>query len=369
MRAILCLQPGPPGSGGRARGAFPVAGPRPPRCAGASLEWAPDGLLYGDLSACDTWSAASRTAQHWFADLHAHDAGGPPPGRAGLAAGRFSARRAAVMAAPGTLRAIPPGTEAATLAPLPLALLPGLAPAIRRDLETLLICTLGDLAAVPPRLLQALFGPPILPLQALAAGRDPLAGAPDRSGSAPAGSRRSLPAGRLDSAVVETVLAQLAADVAATLTVAGQATNRLALTVGFSAGPPTRKVADLAAPLAEGGALLGAAQPLLLSALRGRRQRPAWLQLEALRRCQVAAQPRLPLPAPDARTAQLRMVIAEIQARFGPHAIHLGSGQLQRSPPRLAVQHDLAGAPKRPVLSLPAGPGLLAHDIHPFTHR
>jgi DNA polymerase-4 len=303
-----------------------------------------------------------------LADLHAHQAEGPPPIQVGLAAGRFSARCAAVMAAPGTLRAIPPGAEAATLAPLPLALLPGLAPAIRRDLETLLICTLGDLAAVPPPLLQALFGPPIRPLQALAAGRDPLAGAPDRPGSAPAGSRRSLPAGRLDSRAVETVLAQLAADVAATLAAEGQATNLLALTVGFSAGPPTRKVADLAAPLAEGGPLLGAAQPLLASALRGRRQRPAWLQLEALRRCQVAAQPRLPLPAPDARSAQLRMAIAEIQARFGPHVIPVGVDPRRRPPDRAGLS-DRASGPEHPVLNLPPGRPLLAHDVHPSTHR
>jgi len=95
----------------------------------------------------------------------------------GVAAGRFAAQQAARQAAGGIL-AVPPGQEAAFLAPLPITILPGLPGEARRRLELLDIHTLGHLAALKKAALMRqfgadAFGPQMAWLYDLAQGHDP----------------------------------------------------------------------------------------------------------------------------------------------------------------------------------------------------
>ncbi|HZQ37496.1 MAG TPA: DNA polymerase Y family protein, partial [Dehalococcoidia bacterium] len=78
--------------------------------------------------------------------------------RSGSGAGRFTARVAAMLAEDDAVRTIAPGDEGATLAPLPIALLPCSAE-IERRLQLYGLRTLGDIATLPAGPLQAQFGP------------------------------------------------------------------------------------------------------------------------------------------------------------------------------------------------------------------
>lgn len=83
--------------------------------------------------------------------------GGDPPA-AGIAGSRFVARMAARESAPGRLRRVRPGEEAAFLAPLPLEVLP-IDPAITARLAGFGLDCLGAVAALSPAELQRQFGP------------------------------------------------------------------------------------------------------------------------------------------------------------------------------------------------------------------
>jgi len=76
----------------------------------------------------------------------------------GLATGRTTAKIAAKSAKPDGFRAIPPGREAAFLAPLPIAAMPGIGPATERALHGIAVRTLGELARTPEMQLRALLG-------------------------------------------------------------------------------------------------------------------------------------------------------------------------------------------------------------------
>jgi len=67
----------------------------------------------------------------------------------GVATSKLVAKVASDLEKPRGMVVVPPGTEAAFLAPLPLRRLPGLGPAAERALSGLGITTLGELAALP----------------------------------------------------------------------------------------------------------------------------------------------------------------------------------------------------------------------------
>lgn len=83
--------------------------------------------------------------------------GGDPPA-AGVAGSRFVARMAAHESAPGRLRRVRAGEEAAFLAPLPLEVLP-VDPAVTARLAGFGLDCLGAVAALSPAELQRQFGP------------------------------------------------------------------------------------------------------------------------------------------------------------------------------------------------------------------
>ncbi|OGO49399.1 MAG: hypothetical protein A2148_06850 [Chloroflexi bacterium RBG_16_68_14] len=76
----------------------------------------------------------------------------------GIAGGKSVAKVASDAAKPDGLLAVPAGSEAAFLAPRPVRHLPGVGPKAEAALARLGVRTLGQLAALPPSRLRALFG-------------------------------------------------------------------------------------------------------------------------------------------------------------------------------------------------------------------
>ena len=91
----------------------------------------------------------------------------------GVASSKLVAKVASELRKPRGLVVVPPGQEAAFLAPLPLGRLPGCGPANVLRLERIGVRTIGDLADLPEPLLGELFGKYGRALAAHARGIDP----------------------------------------------------------------------------------------------------------------------------------------------------------------------------------------------------
>jgi len=326
----------------------------------------PSGVLYSDLSSSVTWADARTAASTLLAGVE--DAACV---RAGLAPGRFPARCAAMLTAPGRLHVLPDGAVAGALAPLPLRMLPGLSAAQLRTLADLRVFTLGELVAVPTPILSAVCGPKMGALQALARGEDPGICSPVRATYTV---EASVPAHAGGEALL-LLLDSLAANLAALLAEEGKAAREITLTIGFAhevvagrhGGSSLSRKITLSPPATHAAELRSSAHPLFGRILRARRLRPRWLELAASGCCQAAYQALLPDPsfhegpAPGrsadvpagtanaicsetaARTwtlpsgalkphgsaslaPQLEAAVVEIRRRFGPNAIGYGAG-------------------------------------------
>lgn len=91
---------------------------------------------------------------------------------AGLAANKFVAKVASDLRKPDGLVVVPPGSEAAFLAPLPIERLWGVGKATAGQLATLGVATIGQLQVLAPAVLAARLGPHGPDLLTLAFGRD-----------------------------------------------------------------------------------------------------------------------------------------------------------------------------------------------------
>jgi DNA polymerase-4 len=90
----------------------------------------------------------------------------------GVAGNRLVAKIATEVGKPNGLVVVPPGEEAAFLAPLPAGMLWGVGPKTRLRLEPLGVRTIGDLAAMPPASLVQAIGDHGLELASRARGED-----------------------------------------------------------------------------------------------------------------------------------------------------------------------------------------------------
>ena len=80
------------------------------------------------------------------------------PASAGIATSKSMAKVASGLAKPKGVLLVPAGTEAATLAPLPVRKLPGIGPVSEARLNAAGIATLAELVAAPEALLRPIFG-------------------------------------------------------------------------------------------------------------------------------------------------------------------------------------------------------------------
>jgi DNA polymerase-4 len=99
---------------------------------------------------------------------------------AGVASGKLVAKIASDSCKPDGLRGVPPGEEAAFLAPLPVGRLWGIGPKTQRKLEGYGVTTIGQLAALDDATMRALFGSWSAQVRNLARGIDDRSVEPER---------------------------------------------------------------------------------------------------------------------------------------------------------------------------------------------
>ncbi len=266
----------------------------------------------------------------------------------------LAARAAAVFGRPCIL--LPPGTEAAALAPWPLALLAQTGDAATAEALAVLagwgIRCWGELAALPAAELHARLGPAGLRLRALARGEggpEALASRPPAVGRAVL--RRELEPPLADGEALERLLARLLAQLARWLDRRDRLTDRLDLRLGCEHAPARRYRARFSPPLRQARAMAAQLQLALRrqpppAAVTGLRLRARLTPPRPIQPSLFAAQEST-APAPEATAKFLSRLAARLDRRQDPA---LGT-------PRLVDSHQ-PGAFQLAPFQYPETPGL-----------
>jgi DNA polymerase-4 len=271
--------------------------------------WAPHAALaldLGKLSVQQVMRAATDFNQRIRTELRLSPA-------IGVASNPLVARHAARRAGADVAVIVLPGQEAAFLAPQAIKTL-GLDDVLLERLKGLGLRTVGDLARVPLDALQAQFGGVGLRLSQLARGVD-TAPIPATSDAPTIISRmRHFTGPLLDRTVLERVIADLAARVAALLLTDGRAANKLTLTLALDDGEPVILEHHLAEATSDGALLNAALLALSRSAVVESGVTSITVTASGLVPIVVA---QLELFAPATGQAQrLRAVLDRLESRF-----------------------------------------------------
>lgn len=179
----------------------------------------------------------------------------------GVASNKLVAKIATEVGKPRGLVVVPPGREAAFLAPLPIEMLWGIGPRTRERLQPLALRTIGDLARLSDSQLTEEFGPHGIDLAARARGEDdrPVEeGREARSMSSETTFARDV----ADGAILNAKLRELSDDVGARLREAGMAGTTVRLKLRWPDFTTLTRQVSLQQPTDQDGEIYAAARGL-----------------------------------------------------------------------------------------------------------
>ena len=246
-----------------------------------------------------------------------------------IAGGRTTAKVGSDKVKPDGLLEIPPGGDAAFLAPLPIRDLPSVGPQFADQLKRAGVETIGDAAALSKQWLAEQFGRRGIVLADRARGMDP---APVRAGSAPAkqvSRETTFDADITAKSHLREVVGQLAAAVAADLRGGGRRARTITLKVRWSDFSTITRSETLAQPVFDTESVGSAADRLLRRVVAGAPGRAVRLlgisagNLEApLRQLEMATNSES--DATRRRAERRDAALDAIRRRFGPRALRRG---------------------------------------------
>ena len=239
----------------------------------------------------------------------------------GLAGNKFLAKVASDLGKPDGFVEVPAGEEAAFLAPLPIRRLWGVGAATERELASLGVATIGQLARMPGAALEARFGRSGRHLRELALGRDDRPVVPDGAPKS-VGAEETFERDHRDLDRLRRVLREQAERVARELRERGFAAARVVLKVRF-ADFKTLTRSETGDPTQDGLELYRRAVDLLGRVELGHPVRLIGLSASALGP-PGAGQLSLLDPA-AARREQLGRAVDRLAARFGVDSIRPAS--------------------------------------------
>jgi DNA polymerase-4 len=234
----------------------------------------------------------------------------------GVATNKLCAKVASDLRKPDALVVVPPGGEAAFLAPLPVSRLWGVGPQSRQTLADYGVTTIGQLAAMPEGTLRRRFGIHGAELRLRAQGVDP---SPVVSGQAPksVGHELTFDHDVTDPARLEATLLDLAESVASRLRHHGLAAGAVQLKLRYEGFDTLTRQAPLGHQVRDSEPLYEMAVSLLRKTLSGDRA----VRLIGLTAINLSSVQQLTLfDAPD-RTDRISESIDAVRERFGEKAI------------------------------------------------
>lgn len=239
----------------------------------------------------------------------------------GVATSKLVAKIATEVGKPGGLVVVPPGEEAAFLAPLPVGMLPGVGPKTEARLKRMGVETIGDLAALAPAALRPLFGRRARDVLLRARGVDPSPVVPWREPKSRS-AETTFPRDVSERQELERTLRRLAERVAGRLRMEGLAGPTVRLKIRWPDFTTLTRQVQLAQPTDHGGEIFAAARELLDG---------VWRPGQPVRLIGVAvaglgpAVRQLSLFEGDwEREERLLRALESIKARYGPGAVRRG---------------------------------------------
>jgi DNA polymerase IV len=239
----------------------------------------------------------------------------------GIATCKVVAKIASDLRKPRSLVVVPPGDEAAFLAPLPLRKLPGCGPATATRIERMGVRTIGELAALPDALLGELFGQFGHLLHDHARGVD-------SSPVVPPGDPKSISrevtfdADVVDRGRIRATAHSLIQDVAHSLRAHGMAARTVVLKVRYQPFETQSRQATLSTPTDRDDQLASALGELLATHLHP--SRPVRLIGAGVQNIETRATQLSLLEARAGGKAALDEHLDALRDRFGDHAIFRG---------------------------------------------
>ena len=243
----------------------------------------------------------------------------------GVATTKLVAKIASDLHKPDALVVVPPAQEAAFLAPLPIARLWGVGPKTADALRHYGVSTIGDLARLPPDLLERRFGRHGASLADRARGRDtdPVVGA---EAAKSIGHEHTFEVDTADVELIERTLLAMADGVAERLRSSGVKAGTVAVKIRDSAFNTVTRQRTLAEPTDLAEPIWRVAVELARPQLRGIRVRLVGVTASGLRQAEQMAL----FAAEGERSRRLVEAADGLRRRFGERAIVrarlLGSG-------------------------------------------
>ncbi len=239
----------------------------------------------------------------------------------GVATSKLVARIATEMGKPGGLVVVPPGEEAAFLAPLPVGMLPGVGPKTEKGLKGMGVATIGDLAALTPAALRPLFGRRAPDMLHRARGVDPRPVVPWREPKSRS-AETTFPRDVVERETLERTLRRLAERVARRLRREGLAGSTVRLKIRWPDFITQTRQMQLPQPTGHEGEIYAAARGLLAKVWRpGQPVRLIGVGVAGL----GPAVRQLRLFEGDwEREERLLRALESIKARYGPDAVRRG---------------------------------------------
>ncbi len=249
----------------------------------------------------------------------------------GVAASKLVAKIASDMRKPDGLVVVPPGTEAAFLAPLPVRRLWGVGPKMEEQLARLGIVTIGELASLEPGRLERRLGSHGHDLQRLARGEDERPVLAESADAKSLGQEHTYDRDTGDPGRLRATLLQLSDGVAARLRSHGLRARTVTLKYRDEAFRTTTHARTLGEPIDSGGALFEVARSLLDEVHRGGKVRLLGIYASHF----AAEPPQLELFQASAAASPLDRLRDELVRRFGDEAVTRGSllGRRERRNP------------------------------------
>ncbi len=245
----------------------------------------------------------------------------------GVATNKLCAKVASDLRKPDGLVVVPPGGEAAFLAPLPLSRLWGVGPKTRAVLEGWDLRTIGDLAALDPAVLEARLGEHGAAIAERARGVDDDAVVPDAAPKS-MGHEHTFDQDTLAPALVESTLLRLAEAVGRRLREGGYRGRTVALKLRVAPFETRTRQRTLAVPTDDDATLYRVARQLLRETLGADRESGAVrpVRLVGVSVGGLVAGQQLGL-FESARAARLNAALDAVRARFGEDALDRASAR------------------------------------------
>jgi DNA polymerase-4 len=237
----------------------------------------------------------------------------------GVASNKLCAKVASDLRKPDALVVVPPGEEAAFLAPLPVTRLWGIGPRTAERLATRGVTTIGQVAALSPATTRRMFGHQGDELRRRAAGIDP---APVRALGAPksVGHEVTFDHDVTAESQLEETLLDLADSVAGRLRAHALSANGVQLKLRYEGFDTITRQATLGRQTTDARELFAAA----LALLHRSRNRDRAIRLIGITAISLAPSQQLTLFDDRARDAELDRTVDAVRRKFGQNALIRG---------------------------------------------